>query len=303
MQNTTHTIAVVGLGNMGIEVATRLAAAWPTIGVDLSAERQTEASERGLRTAPLESAVDESDIVALSLPTPAASLAVARSLAARPGTVRTVLEMSTVTPNDMKAIQRVLEPAGIRVLDCAVLAGIAQMRAGTAGLVLAGDAAAIEEISPVLDALTAKRRVLGDVGTGMAAKVLNNAVAHGVMVMLGEVMAMAVRTGLDPRALVDILAGDDGGLLRPLTHRVAERGFTGSYDGGMSLEAARKDSVLALSMAQDDGVPVFTLPAAHGVYEMAMAEDGWARNDYAVLLRLWEHWGGFTFPDAVGPTP
>jgi 3-hydroxyisobutyrate dehydrogenase len=287
---------------MGLEVAARLADAWTTLGTDLSAARRAAAAERGVETADLADVVARVEVVVLSLPTPDASHAVAQAIADDPGSVRVVLEMSTVTPADMAATQAILSPAGVTVLDAAVLAGVAQMRAGTAGLVLAGDRATIDALEPMLASITPNRRVLGEVGTGMAAKVLNNAVAHAVMVLLGEVMAMAVQSGLEPRALVDILAAEDGGLMRPLTHRVAERGFAADYEGGMSLEAARKDSVLALQMAQHGAVPVFTLPAAHAVYEMAMAQ-GWARQDYAALLQLWEGWGNFSLPEAAGPTP
>lgn len=291
-------VGVVGLGNMGLEVAVRAARSWPTLGSDLSADRRALAAEQGVESVPLAELTDRCDTLLLSLPTPAASRAVAAAVAQHPGTVRTVLEMSTVTPQDVKATHATLAPAGVEVLDAAVIAGTAQMRAGTAGLLLAGDRDAIAAVDPLLASISPHRRVMGDLGTGMAAKVLNNAVAHAVMVLLGEVTAMAVHADLDPRSLVDVLAADDGGLMRPLTHRLAERGFTADYEGGMSLEAARKDSVLALAMAQDTGVPVFTLPAAHGVYEMAVAE-GWSRQDYATVLRLWEHWGAFSLPEVT----
>lgn len=288
-------IGIVGLGNMGLAIAERLAAEFEVLGTDLSEDRRRAANESGIAVAnDLAEISERCEIVVMSLPHPAASLSVARTIAAQPCAITTVLETSTVTPSDVLACKRELEPAGIALLDAAILSGVAQMRGGTAGIVLAGDHERIAELGAIFDALTANQTVLGGSGTAMAAKVINNAVAHVVMVLLSESLALSNAAGLDPQAIIDILAAPDGGLMRPLTHRIAERVLEGDYEGGMSLEAARKDSTLALQMATDAGIPTFTIPAAHAVYEMAMSR-GWEREDYAALAKLWEDWCGESF--------
>jgi 3-hydroxyisobutyrate dehydrogenase len=65
----------------------------------------------------------------------------------------------------------------------------------------------------------------------------------------------------------------------------------------MPLEAARKDSLLAQQLAQDAGIPIFTIPAAHGVFEIAISA-GWAREDYSALAKLWENWQDCSFIQA-----
>lgn len=65
----------------------------------------------------------------------------------------------------------------------------------------------------------------------------------------------------------------------------------------MPTEAARKDSVLALRMAQEGGVPLFAIQGAHSAYELAVRA-GLARQDYAALGRLWEEWTGRKFGSA-----
>lgn len=287
-------VGVIGLGNMGLAIAERLNAEFEVLGSDLSSERVAEARTAGIAVADFDELAARCTTIVLSLPHPSASLSVARAIAAAPGGVLRVVETSTVTPKDILATKAALATAGVDLIDAAILAGVAQMRSGTAGLVIAGDSTHIETLKPLFDALTPKQTVLGASGTAMAAKVVNNAVAHVVMVLLSEAIAMAKSSGLDPQEIVNILAAPDGGLMRPLSHRIGERVFNGDYDGGMSLEAARKDSVLAQQMAQDEGLPIFTIPAAHAVYEMAMAE-GWGREDYAALAKLWEDWGKTSF--------
>lgn len=287
-------IGVIGLGNMGLAVAERLHAEFEVLGTDLSSERRSEAEAMGIEVVEFAELTARCATVVLSLPHPSASLSVARAIAAEHGIVRRVVETSTVTPKDILATKAALATGGVDLIDAAILAGVAQMRSGTAGLVIAGDRAQIHALGPLFDALTPKQTILGASGTAMAAKVVNNAVAHVVMVLLSEAIAMAKASGLDPQEVVDILASPDGGLMRPLTHRIGERVFGGDYEGGMSLEAARKDSVLAQQMAQDEGLPIFTIPAAHAVYEMAMSE-GWGREDYSALTKLWETWGRTSF--------
>ena len=62
----------------------------------------------------------------------------------------------------------------------------------------------------------------------------------------------------------------------------------------MPTEAALKDSMLALELAQKGHVPLFAMQSSHTVYEAAVAQ-GLGRLDYAAIARLWEEWGGYTF--------
>lgn len=293
------TIGVIGLGNMGLALAQRVATQFPVIGSDLSPERQSMAREADIEVGELTDITRRCNIVLLSLPHPKVSLSIAKAIGSSQGVVDTILETSTVTPSDVIALQHVLTGTGIEVLDMAILSGVKPMQSGTAGLLVAGASPTIDRIEPLLETITSNRHVLGALGTGMAAKVINNAVAHAVMVLLGEAMAMAKTAGVDLNEMVTILAEDKGGLMRPLTHRIAERAFSGHYEGGMPLEAARKDSILAQTMAQDAGVPIFTISAAHTVYDIAMS-NGWARDDYASLVKLWEQWCGVSFVQAPG---
>ncbi|MFC7404665.1 NAD(P)-dependent oxidoreductase [Georgenia alba] len=290
---TTTPVALCGLGQMGLPVAGRLGAAHQVLAYDISAERRAMGGERpGVRTTEELDELAGCDTLVLSLPNPAVSRSVLRELAPRlsPGTV--VVETSTVLPSDVREWARILEPVGARVVDAAILSGVGQMETGRATLLVGGDQADIEASTDVLDALGgAGWSRFGELGAGMAAKVVNNGVAHAVMVVLVEAFAMSRAQGLDLADIAAMLERPDGGLIRPLTHRVMERVANGDFDGGMPLEAARKDSTLALAMAQLSGTPLFATQAAQSVYDLALAA-GHGREDYAAVARLWEEWGG-----------
>ena len=294
-------VGMVGLGNMGLAVAGRLALRFRVLGHDLSAARMALAREAGITPAGLEEIAAAAGTVVLSLPTPAASHAVAGYLLeslpreSLPHRV-TVIETSTVTPADACRLHAACAAAGVGFVDAAVLSGVEIMARGESALLIGGLAADLVRAQPVLDALAPRQTVMGPPGAGMAAKVVNNAVAHAVFVVLAEAVAMARGAGISIADTVTLLRGADSGLMRPLTHRIGERLAAHDFAGGMRMDAARKDSLLALEMAQGQGLPLFAIQAAHTVYEIACAQ-GLAAQDYAALATLWEGWAN----DQVGP--
>jgi len=284
-------IAVYGLGNMGYLVAERLAQQFSLLVADLDEGQVRRAgAELGAVQIRQPQDVAQADVVVLCLPSPAASRAVLEQIAPHLAAGKVVIETSTVNPADVQACERLLAPRGARIVDASILAGVSQMQAGTATLLLGGEASAIADCQPVLDAIAARQIHFGPVGAGAAAKVINNAVAHAVMIVVAEAGSMATAAGVSCDKLIGLLSDPQMGLHRPLTHRYAERVVQGNYEGGMPLEAARKDSTLALQLAQSLGVPLFAIQGSHTVYEIAAAA-GYGREDYAAIARLWADWG------------
>lgn len=292
----TSPVAIYGLGNMGYPLAERVGRHFPTLVFDLDAatlQRAKDSFNATAITAPED--LKATQIVVLCLPNPAISLKVLQQIAPQLPRGAVVLETSTVNPEHIHAEQKLVASYGIDVVDASIMAGVGQMVAGTASLALGGDTAAIARAQPVLDAITTKQVYFGAQGAGAAAKVINNAVAHAVMIVVAEAGAMATAAGVSCDKLIALLSDAQMGLQRPLTHRYAERIVNDNYAGGMPLEAARKDSVLALQLAQTLGVPLFAIQGSHSVYDMAAAA-GYGRDDYAAVAKLWADWGCPTVP-------
>jgi len=284
-------VALYGLGNMGFAVAEQLARAFALKVHDPNRDQVVRAMDSlGAQAIDDISELRTAHAIVLCLPRPSISLEVIRQVAPvlNPDTV--IIESSTVNPEDIQVCVDQARPFGIEVVDASILAGVPQMRSGEAMLAVGGSDGAIDRIDDVLQAMSARQIRFGPSGAGAAAKVVNNAVAHAVMVVVAEAGAMATAAGVNTQKMIDLLSDSKMGLHRPLTYRYAERVVKGDYEGGMSLDAARKDSELALRLAQTLGVPLFAIQSTHSVYEMAACA-GLGRQDYASLVQLWEGWG------------
>lgn len=289
-------VAIYGLGNMGFPIAERIGRKFSVLVADPN-QKQVRRAQEAFDARPITDPTDLANTraIVLSLPSPAISREILGQIASFLPKNCVVLETSTVNPEDIHASRRVLEPHGIEIVDASVMAGVSQMQAGAASLALGGSEAAITSVQDVLDAIAVKQVYFGASGAGAAAKVINNAVAHAVMVVVAEAGSLATAAGVDHHKLISLLSDAQMGLHRPLTYRYAERIVNGDYAGGMPLDAARKDSVLALALGQSLGVPLFAIQSSHSVYEMAAAA-GYGRDDYAAVAKLWGDWGRPTVP-------
>ena len=280
-------VGVVGLGNMGGLLAARLARSGPVVASDPDPERHGAAREHGVEVLDGAAAVAAAaGVLVLSLPRPDVSRAVLEeALPQLRGGL--VIEASTVSPADARAMHERAAEAGAGFVDAAILSGVEQMRDGSSAFLVGGGEADVARAAPVLRRACERVMRFGGPGTGMAAKVINNAVAHAEMVVLAEAAALAAAEGIALDDLCTLLEQDDAGVKRPLTARLAGRVREGRYDGGMPTEAARKDSALALEMARAGGVPLFAIQAADTVYELGLRA-GLGRSDYAAIAMLWQ---------------
>lgn len=290
-------IGVIGLGNAGSAIATAFAANGLVAGFDRDSRRAAVAAGQNITIFDtLESLVAMVDTVVLSLPHPEISLSVTREILSADRMPKLIIDTSTVTPQTAIDCATLADERGVGFVDAAIAGGVASMASGQMTFFMGGSVSAKKLARPVLEPVASGIYDLGEIGSGMGIKVVNNAVMHALMVVLIEAFAMSKKLGVQSDTLVSILNREEG-LLRPLVHRVAERMKHGDFNGGMSVTNARKDSCLALATAQELGVPLFAISASHTPYEIA-ATQGLGEADYAALSKLWEDWAHLVFKEA-----
>lgn len=289
-----RTVGVIGLGNMGGAIAEKLAVKFQVIGFDIDEAKRLEVQQYGVKTVnTMTELVELTEVVILSMPKASISKTIVQQISPllREGSI--IVETSTILPTEVAELRGISQVHGVQLIDAAILGGVGHMKSQTATLLVGDSDDVTNQILDVLQAISVEVQMMGDIGAGMSAKIINNGVAHAVMSVIVESAALAVKLGIQPEKVYELLRGETA-LLRPLTHRYHERIQNGQYAGGMSTVNARKDSTLFLQLAQEKGVPLFSVQAAHSVYEMA-AQEGFGEEDYAAIAKLWERWSDIDF--------
>jgi 3-hydroxyisobutyrate dehydrogenase len=168
-----------------------------------------------------------------------------------PGTV--VIDMSSSAPVGTKALGEELIAAGFGFIDAPVSGGVKRAIDGTLAIMAGGDAGTIDKAEPVLKAMGKSIFRTGPLGSGHAAKALNNYVSAAGLAAAVEAVAIGGRFGIAPDVLVDVLnasTGRNNSTENKLKQFVIPEKFT----SGFSLALMAKDIRTADDLAHQIGV-------------------------------------------------
>lgn len=126
-----------------------------------------------------------------------------------------VIECSTLMPAVAEDLADRLKPAHIDFVDAPVTRGPREAMEGRLNALAGGDPVAVERAQAVLGAFCERCFRMGGVGSGYAAKLVNNYLAFSNLVAIAEAMTTAVRAGLPLATLLDAI-GLSGGQNRVL---------------------------------------------------------------------------------------
>lgn len=209
----TTTIAVLGLGAMGLPMAENLSRGFTVRGFDITAERLAAAERAGI--APAASAADAvggADVVLVAVRDQAQleTLLFGRDgIAAHMAPGAVVLLTSTVGGAGVRAVAARLAETGLRLVDAPVSGGPVRAGEGDLLVVVGADDDAWAAAEDVLDAMASTLVRVGDApGDGQAMKTVNQLLCGVHIAAAGEALALARALGLDAEtALEALMAG------------------------------------------------------------------------------------------------
>ncbi len=192
----------------------------------------------------------------LSLPDGAASLTVARGLAAmKDRKTKHVIDLSTIGPEAAKEADGILGTAGIQYIDAPVSGGQAGAKAGTITVMWAGPEDLLESHRDVMMSFCKNLFHVGPApGQGQAMKLLNNFLSATAMTATSEAMAFGVSQGLDMKTMLDVVNVSTG-RNTATSDKFPNRIVTGTYDAGFKTKLLTKDVRLFLENAKAAGTP------------------------------------------------
>jgi 3-hydroxyisobutyrate dehydrogenase/2-hydroxy-3-oxopropionate reductase len=128
---------------------------------------------------------------------------------AREGVV--LVDMSTVRPDTITALEAGARAAGAGILDAPVSGSTQLAEAGTLTLMVGGEAADLERARPALEAVSKTIFHTGPLGTGAAMKLAVNTVIFGLNGALAEGLVLAETAGIDRALAYDVIAAGAAG--------------------------------------------------------------------------------------------
>ncbi|GAL09590.1 2-hydroxy-3-oxopropionate reductase [Vibrio astriarenae] len=171
---------------------------------------------------------------------------------------------------------------GIRFMDAPVSGGQAGAQNGVLTIMCGGEQALFDDLQPVFEAYGKSSVLMGSVGQGQRAKMVNQICIGGVLSGLSEGLLLAEKSGLDIATVVDCLKHGAAG-----SWQMENRGVTMSedkFDFGFAIDWMIKDLGFCLDEAQRQGLK---LPLTEKVIEQYrdLSQQGDNRMDTSALIR------------------
>ena len=287
-------IAWIGLGNMGLPMASNLqSSGLDVVAFDVSPAALEAASQAGISaTGNARDAVAGADIIVTMLPAGSFVLDVLGNgdVVAASSDGALFIDCSTTSVADAHAIRDLVTGHGRRFLDAPVSGGTAGAKAGTLTFMVGAQLADLERSRPILQAMGSRIFHAGDIGSGQTAKIINNLLLAVNTQALCEAANIASGLGLDHKVLLDIAtasSGDSWALRQyyPVAGVVETAPSNRAFQNGFATRLMLKDLRLALAAADQAGC---SAPSGELVERqlVQLMERGLENEDFSRLVDL-----------------
>jgi len=290
-------VGFIGLGNMGEPLAGFVAKAGFSLVVhDLRKERASRLldSSATWASSPREVAA-QCDVICVCVPGPPEMQAV---IAGAHGVVEgvkagaVVIDHTTNAPSVVREAGEALSSRGAHLLDAPIDGGREGALAGQVTLFVGGDQAVLRRVQPALDTFAKSVVWVGALGAGSITKLVHNALAMSIDLLLGECLSLGVKAGVAlPRLVEAFNQGCIVGQNMTFTKRLPATLFRGDFAARFALALAYKDFRLADDLAAQHGVPTRLLDLCRTELLEAMNR-GWGGDDRTKAALLQEERAG-----------
>lgn len=211
----------------------------------------------------------QSELLVTALPGPAeVEQVLTESIAALPPAAG-LLELSTIGPETVRRFAGATAARGVALFDAGVsISGHDPEHGDRLALWVGGEARLYRDWQSIFNPLGSPTLYCGALGAGKVTKLLNNAVAHTIVVALCEALVVGVKSGIPLEILVNALSAGTA-QSRILDEILPRSLFRGDFRPGLRLELALKDLALAAAMAREQGLDLPLTYAAAEAYRRA----------------------------------
>ena len=279
----------IGLGVMGKPMSNQLLRAGFRLTVyDISREAVEELAAAGARQASSAKEVAEvSEAVITMLP---GDEEVKDVVLGREGVMEgirkgaVVVDMSTISPQTVKALARDLEEKGVEMLDAPVSGGQEGAREASLSIMVGGKEGIFERMKPVFQKLGKNVSFIGDHGAGQVAKACNQIIVALTIEAVAEALIFAKKTGFDPERVRKALMGGyaQSRVLEVHGKRMTDRNFV----PGGKVRSHKKDIEIVMAVARELGICLPGTALASHLWNAVVAQGGidWDHSSMVKVL-------------------
>lgn len=159
-----------------------------------------------------------------------------------------IIDMSSSSPIGTRALGEKLAQRGMLFIDAPVSGGVKGAVAGNLAIMTGGDRSLVDRCDPLL-ANIGKRLYIGPLGSGHAAKALNNYVSATGLAAAAEALIIAQRFGIAPQVMNDALNASSG-RNNSTENKMAQFILSKKYNAGFTVGLMAKDLSLAMEVAE-----------------------------------------------------
>lgn len=302
-------LGFIGLGNMGLGIASRLVESGYDVAVfNRTRSKSEDVGRLGARVA--DSPADAAAGAGVLLLSVADQNVVSQMLFSEDGAFGSlpagaaVVDMSTVPPSFARELAGRASEAGYRALDACVLGAPHHARSGELRVMVGGEEDDFRALEGLFEAVGKEVTYLGGNGMGATMKLVLNMLMGVQMPALAEAVVFGEQAGLPRDKILQMIAGS--GYSSPvMTFRcpmMEKREFGKAL---FKLSLMRKDMMLLLGEAQELGVP---MPVSESAYAMLTAakQQGLGELDVAAMVAFMERLAGmkdYPWPASSGSAP
>lgn len=287
-------IGFIGLGNIGAPMAEQVVKA----GHELTVHNRTrakaepfEALGAAIAETPAEVA-EKSEIVFTCLLLPEQVEAVylgPDGVLSAGNDTHIFCDTSTVDPVTTRRVAEVVGEKGIPYFDAPVSGGPMGAEKGALSVMVGGPEEAFERLRPALETFGDPEKVLylGPVGAGSTAKVCNQMIVGVNHALIGEVMVLGKKAGMNPEALFKVMmnsSGQSNSLNRMYTNFIRPRDFSAKF----VMPGIVKDLECGIATAKALGVRTMLAVVAQQLYNEAIGRGHGEKDAAAVMLPMEE---------------
>jgi 3-hydroxyisobutyrate dehydrogenase len=194
------------------------------------------------------------------------------------------VDHTTASADIAREIARTGAGRGIGCVDAPVSGGQAGAESGQLTIMCGGDEAAYTRAEPIMQAYAKRLGLLGDPGAGQLTKMVNQIAIAGLVQGLAEALNFAVKAGLDPAAVVDVIS--KGAAQSWQMENRWQTMTEGKFDFGFAVEWMRKDMRICLQEARQNGAELPVAALVDQFYADVVGMGGRRWDTSSLIARL-----------------